>query len=359
LIFIPIWTVTYLASQQWDMGIIAALKKRAREIFFATGITLLIFIPQIIYSHTNPYPTLNHAWVEGWSPDNALQSEFINEDGYFTYEKVNALYYAQVYYDPYYLAPLWTPFILLGILVLLWKRQFRKALFLGGWALLPYLFLTGIPYQNIRFPLILFSAVVSLAGIGVSQGTALLVYLLHKIQRRLPTIHIKRRTKRKPNAHPSKPVFNYTPFSIVLNTAPSWLKSAAFAVLIGIGLWQTYDPVSQLLNNFLAKQREDRATAEWAAAQIPEGARVYTFGLTLTLQHYTTLNILDLYYETPDTLNQGWTRGEDVYLLINVWSIINQWEGREPEIAVQWLLDHRGLVRIERYQYYTLYRVSG
>ena len=178
LLCVPLWGIIYLTAQRWDnMFPLRALSSHAPlkeagprrvlgELLLVGLAALLVFLPQVLYSRSNPYPTLNHAWVQGWSPSNALAHEFSNLDGYFSYERVNAIYYAQVYADPYYLAPVWTPFVVLGLVILLHKRQWSKALFLGGWALLPYLFLIGIPYQNIRFPLLAFPAVAVLAGIG-------------------------------------------------------------------------------------------------------------------------------------------------------------------------------------------------
>jgi hypothetical protein len=81
--------------------------------------------------------------------------------------------------------------------------------------------------------------------------------------------------------------------------------------------------------------------------------------LTLTLQYYTPFDVHEIYYETPQTLAENWQHGRIDYLLINVWQIENQWEGREPQIAYHWLRDERGLTLIERYGNYTLFRVAG
>ena len=107
---------------------------------------------------------LDHAWVEGWSPANYLSREFSNVDGHFVYDQINALFYAHPYYDPYFLAPIFAPFILVGLWTL--RRKRVSLLLLLGWALLPLLFLAGIPYQNIRFPLIVVPAVASSPGSG-------------------------------------------------------------------------------------------------------------------------------------------------------------------------------------------------
>jgi hypothetical protein len=84
---------------------------------------------------------------------------------------------------------------------------------------------------------------------------------------------------------------------------------------------------------------------------------LYTFGLTLTLQHETPFTVYELYYERPASLAAK--RGQNDYLLLNLWVIENQWQGREPYIAYHWLDDNRGLTRLERYGNYTLFRIDG
>ncbi len=130
----------------------------------------LVYLPQFIFSHTNPAPTLNHQWVEGWAPANIINSSFTNVDGHFDYEKPNALYYAQPYYDDYYLSPLLTIFVVIGLWGM-YQRGIWKLILIASWALLPYLFLAGIPYQNIRFSLIVVPAVALLAGSGLETTT--------------------------------------------------------------------------------------------------------------------------------------------------------------------------------------------
>jgi hypothetical protein len=121
--------------------------------------------------------------------------------------------------------------------------------------------------------------------------------------------------------------------------------------MLGVGVQTTH--------NFIARQAQDRAATAWAAEHIPAGSTVYTIDLTLTLQHRTSLNVIELYFETPETLAERWEHEREDYLLINLWQIENQWSGREPYIAVHWLMDSRGLQEIGRSGNYTLYRVQG
>ncbi|MBZ0277120.1 MAG: hypothetical protein K8I60_13300 [Anaerolineae bacterium] len=290
-----------------------------RDMLLAGTAGLLILVPQLIFSATSPYPTFNHAWVQGWSPVNAFQREFTNIDGHFLYEKLNAVFYAQPFYDAYYLSPLFTPLIVIGLWAVLRRKPFSSAVMLSGWMLLPYVFLAGIPYQNIRFPLIVVPAVAVLAGIGLENA-------VHWLAARLP---------------------HRTPVLI------------GAALLVGLGVGQMLHTAYPVVTTFITNQQADKAVVQWAAERIPAGATVYTFGLTLTLRHYSSFEVYEVYSETPETLAQKWQHGQVDYLLIDPWNINNQWAGREPQIAIQWLENERGLRQIGRYSHYILYRISG
>jgi 4-amino-4-deoxy-L-arabinose transferase-like glycosyltransferase len=284
---------------------------------FATG---LLFTPQVIFSMTNPYPVLNHAWVQGWSPANVFSREFVNVDGQFSYEMVNAAFYAMPFYDAYYLAPIFLPFLFLGMLAL--RRERIRLAFVLAWTLIPFGFLAGIPYQNIRFPLIMSTPIFVLVALGVE--------------------------------HAAK----------VLNGRRSTVQKAVQYVLIGvvalIGVGMSLAKANQIVSQFVENQMADKEVVAWAAAQLPDGAVVYTMGLTLPLRHALVGRgeVLELYYETPETLDRGWERGWADYLLINVWQIENQWQGREPQIAYHWLRDMRGFRQLGQSGYYTLFRVN-
>jgi hypothetical protein len=132
-----------------------------------------------------------------------------------------------------------------------------------------------------------------------------------------------------------------------------------FAAVLLIGGRQMLTTAQVNVDTFIADQQRDKDAAAWAAEQVPAGATLYTFGLTLTLKHYTTLDVYEIFYETPETLAERWVRGREDYLLLNVWNIENQWAGRGPQFDYYWLRDTRGMVEMGRYGNYTLFRVQG
>jgi 4-amino-4-deoxy-L-arabinose transferase-like glycosyltransferase len=303
----------------WGAALLFAKPVRWRYVLPAMMPAATILLAQVAYNAASPYPALNHAWVQGWSIENAWRREFINVDGRFFYEMENWRFYAKPFYDAYYLSPILAPFLLPGVLALVPGEKRAPLAIMIGWALLPYLFLVGIPYQNIRFPLIVFPAAAILVGMGLET--------------------VMQWSNRWPRLSQGR-----------------WVVAG---LVVALGSGQALIAAQSTIGPFIANQQRDKDSARWAADQIPVDSTVYTFGLTLTLRHYTNLNAAEIYYETPETLAERWRRGQDDYLLVNVWNIENQWAGREPQIAFHWLRDARGLVELGRHGNYTLYRVEG
>jgi 4-amino-4-deoxy-L-arabinose transferase-like glycosyltransferase len=299
----------------WLLTLWSAHQLRRRDLGLALLAAALILVPQILYSATSPYPVFDHAWVQGWSPENAFRYRFTNVDGEFIYQQINLLYYAKPVYDAYYLAPVFAPFALIGLWGLA-RRSRSGAVMIGAWILLPFLFLVGIPYQNIRFSLIVVPPVVVLAGLGGEI--------------------VWRRVGKR------------------------WLPRLVLIGLLIFGIALTGAAARDMIGTFLSSQQSDQQAVAWAVAQMPPDSRVYAFGLTLRLQHQPApLNVKELYYESRDSLAAQWIPDHDDYLLANVWVIENQWNGRELQLAYHWLRDVRGLEEIGRSGFYQLFRIRG
>lgn len=281
---------------------------------------LAVLAPQLVYSRITASPGLSHEWAANWSLSHAFEREFTNIDGHFFYEQINAVYYAQAIHGLYFMPPFLSVFIPFGLL----KRPPGWIAILGGWMVLPYLFLCGIPYQNIRFILIVFPPVALLVGAGIET----VIRWMEKVKIR------------------------QYPF-------PTVLATLAALVIVAYGAGQTLTTAQESVRTFIERQQADKAVAQWISHYIPGGSNVYTFGLTLTLKHYTNLMVFELYYETPETLKTRWLPGQGDYLLLNLWDITYQWAGREPDIAYHWLSDQRGLTRLGQYGNYTLFRIKG
>jgi hypothetical protein len=114
-----------------------------------------------------------------------------------------------------------------------------------------------------------------------------------------------------------------------------------------------------MISQFVERQQKDAETVAWAKNMLPANSIVYTFNLTLRLKQADDLTVYDLFNESLETLDAKWLRGQNDYLLINVWEIENQWEGRTPYTAFHWLYDTRGLLVLGRFGNYVLCRING
>lgn len=302
-VFAPLYIVIYLIT----------LKSKWRLIDIVVAIPFAIApqVPQLFYSRFNSSSLLDHAWVQGWSFSNFFTRDFVNVDGTFHYASVNTAFYLSPAYDITYLSPLLTIFVIIGFIILIRRKVAYQILFLAGWILLPYLFLAGIPYQNIRFSLIFFPAIAILIGLGLQA--------IHDSQHKLKWV-------------------------LLILALAGFIHTSVFGI--------------DYANSFVGNHQADKTIVTWLEDKIPEDATLYTFGTTLTLEHYTDYNVIELYYETPNTLKQRWFKGRMDYVLLNVWQIENQWQDREPQANYHWFRDERGLTEIGRFRNTTLFEAS-
>ena len=225
-----------------------------------------------------------------------------------------------LFFDAYYLAPILTPFLVIGIITFVTEKRSAQVILLFSWMILPYVFLIGIPYQNIRFALIIFAPIALLTGVGM--GRILTIKWSRKI-----TVVIMRIT---------------------------------LCIIVGIGLTQSIQANRMTINTFITNQESDKAIAHWLSDWVPIGSSLFTFGITLTVEHYNpSYTVYEIYYETPTTLRDQEFDTETNYLLLNVWQIENQWAGREPQAVYHWFRDERGLTSVARHGNYTLFRING
>jgi hypothetical protein len=81
--------------------------------------------------------------------------------------------------------------------------------------------------------------------------------------------------------------------------------------------------------------------------------------LTLTLQHYTQLNTLELFYLDENSLKALTEASNPLYLLLDLNSIETQWQGKTPQINYQWLKENTSLSEIATFPPYVLFRVKA
>ncbi len=247
-----------------------------------------------------------------WHPLNALRREFVTVDGTLRYPLPNGLYYALLPAHWFYLTPVLAPVILPG----LWfGARRRSALFalIVGWALVVYAFHAGAPWQNFRFVLAFLPPLAILVAIGFAE------------------------TRR------------------VASRPLRWIAGLALAAGL---IWMFAGGVS-LSREFIERKQADLATVHWVESQLPPEARLLTFNLTLTVQHYSRVPTLDLSEIDPSTISGLLAGRAPVFVLVDLTSIETQWADRSPFTNYVWLRDGPGLTPIGTSRQYTLFKVGS
>lgn len=281
----------------------------------------VVLLPQLWLSLNKP-ESLLHDWLLGWQPANFFQRRFETADGLASYRLPMAIFYAQPAGHPAYIFPV------LGLaagwgLWRMWRtRQWGPLILLLGWAGPAYIFLAGIPFQNFRFGLTLYLPLVILTGFGLSD-------IWGRIEQRRPI-----------------------PRSANLVSVPV-LRAIITLSLLGMLLWAYF-----MLDSFLTTQNQSKTIARQIEQTLPPQAMLLTFGLTLTLQHYTGLNTLELFYLDEAGLKALTETHRSFYLLLDLQSVETQWQGRSPERNYEWLQEHTELAEMGGFSPYVLFEVD-
>lgn len=283
-----------------------------------------ILAPQVWLSLNRP-AGLFHSWLLGWRPLNFVGRQFDTLDGRSVYDLPVGVFYAQPAGHPAYIFPLLGLAAAWGLWRLWQTRNWGALILLLGWLAPVYLFLAGIPYQNFRFGLTHYLPLVLLTAFGWSELWA-----------------SWERGRSGTGAGP------------VSGRLRRMLWPAVTGLcLLGMLLW-----AYPMLNSFLAGQNRSKEIARQAAQRLPDEATLLAFGLTLTLQHYTPANTLELFYLDERSLPALASSTGPLYLLVDPGNLESQWAGKQPFLNYRWLQEHPGLTEIERFPPYILYRVG-
>jgi hypothetical protein len=199
-----------------------------------------------------------------------------------------------------------------GGLYVAWREWRRSRLFLiVGWAAVVYAFHAGAPWQNVRFGLAYLPPMALLAATGMDGAW-------RALGRRRGIV-------------------------------------AAFAV---VGVLTMVVGGARLVQGFLDRKENDLHLVAWIEEEVPASAQLLSFGPTLTLQHYSTLQTLDLYDVPPGRLQAVLDQRTSTYLLLDEANVEQQWLGLAPDLDFRALRDRPGLVRVGQRGDLTLYRVG-
>jgi hypothetical protein len=292
------------ASLSWRQMVQAA----ALAIVLGSAILTLHFIPDLARHDLSYAGDLE---VYSWHPANAFARELSNSDGNFLYERPTGWFYARPSFHPAYIFPFFALFWLLGIGAI---RRHPPALIvlIVGWPLTVYLFLAGVPWQNWRFPLSFFSPLLVLVGLGV-----------HWAEQRL---------------------------------RGRWrhlLLGGCAVALMGSSVWAVRD-----IGAFTTRFNNQKAFTAVIAQELPPDAVLIAFGLTATLQHYTEIKTLELFYLEQADLQRLLDGETAVYLLIDPANVNSQWGEMDVGRNVRWLHANYHVAEVATFEPFALYRAT-
>jgi len=312
LLVIPMLGFLILESRHLRTQFEIEHRKHIVDFLVATVLGALIVIPQLLNRDTTPVELSQHQWVVTWNIANVWQRDFTTVDGTQHYAlPVGAFYLAQLAW-PSFLFPLLALACPLGVLWVVRRRRWLALVLLAGWPLLIWLFVSGIPYQNARFILPALPALAVLAGQG---------------------------------------------FAWLYASARHWLRVALVVglvvALLGALAWGVRD-----YRKLVAYENDQLALVDWVRARLPATSTLITFGATLTLQHYTTYDVRELFELAPPDLDALAQQQRPVYLLLDVGSTERQWAGLRPQQDYHYLQQHPGLEVVDQRLPYILFRLK-
>jgi hypothetical protein len=331
-----------LAVFPWGLSTLVAWRMAAfplRRVIAAAATAVIvggvILGSQFVFSlGEEELPHTGDLQVVGWNPANAFKSTLSNSDGIFYYERPVGIYYALPVVHPAFVFPFFAPFLLFSLLPLAaGEERLKPSLRTGrgwlaaglqtlrrepafvlllGWPLTVYLFLAGIAWQNPRFSLAFFPPLLVSVGLGIEW-----------VWQQLDS--------------------KWRPFLII------WCALG----LLGSLAWMGRD-----VRNFTQVKDANVAAVWWTEAQAEPEATAVTFGLTLIMNHYTSLNGLDIYTLNEADLANLLANDSPFYLLLDVANVEQQWQDKSPQLNYQWLQERAELREIGRFNNYTLFEVK-
>jgi 4-amino-4-deoxy-L-arabinose transferase-like glycosyltransferase len=279
---------------------------RVWPLLLAAGVLFLIVSAQLHVTRLASTPLWDRGWLADWSLLNAVRTSFDNPEGHFSFRLPPVIFYAAPLFHPLYLFPLLTACVFNGV----WQlRRSQALLVLGGWCATLYLYLIGIPQENLRFPLALFTPVAIFASVGI--------------------------------------------FCIPL---PSRWPGQARWLLLAAALLAALPFTYRALARFHDAAASQLADIRYLQSQLPASATVVTFELSISLDYYTRLKIVDLYAQSPQSLRALVCGDDAVYVYVREQKLESQWAAKSPARNFHWLRDQVGLQRIGLQGDWTLYR---
>lgn len=287
-----------------------------KKIFFDSIIAFLagaiVFAPQLYYISKFGIAYMNSPngelpWVARWSITNFFAKDFYGFEGITHYKIWNGLYYLSPVFHPMYLSLFGFSFAY-GIFSAMKKKFSAIHWILLLWFFIYYVYLSGNPYQSIRYTLSYFPVIVFIAVYGIGE--------------------IKIRTSLK---------------NLYIGTA-----------LVLMTFYLMYDT-----NKFIEKKNQESGIITWAEKNIPRGSLVFSFGITGALNHYTNINAREFYSSDYEQVKQSLDSTKTAsYFVFPLEVLQTQWKGLNAGMNYEKLKTNNDLREVSSSGDYTIFKVN-
>jgi hypothetical protein len=293
-----------------------AVRHAIWAVAIATVLLLPVLGPPLVGLVAHPNATASFAGnlqVYSWSPLNAFQRDFLTIDGHLSYPWPNGIYYAVAPLNPAFFGLLLAPWALVGGWVAFKSWPLSRLGLIVGWVGIVYAFHAGAPWQNFRFTLAYLPPLAILCGLG-------LVWTWRNMDVRVGLV-------------------------------------ALACIVLGLSV-SAYGGV-RLVQGFIDRKQDDLALVRWVDAQVEPGARLFTFGPTLTFRHYSHMPTFDLFDVTSTDISSVLAVAAPTYILVDEGSLQAQWLDKAPDQNFRDLRDGPGLMPLGSQGVYSFFRVGS
>jgi hypothetical protein len=255
-------------------------KQIVLDYFISVLIGFLIFLPQLLYILKFGIPYFQYkgsipTWASSWSPLNIFSRNFFTVDGTQHYKFINGIFYSSPVFHPLFLSLFGISFIF-GLYNALKKLNNIVIIFLLSWIAVYVIYLSGSPFQSIRYTLTFFPPLVILSVFGIAK-----IKISHKL----------------------KKVF----------------IAAGLLLLMG---YSFYD-----FSKFALRKEKEKECVEWVKENITKDSEIFTFEVTGAVKYYNGINAKEFYsYNYNDIKQITDTAGSPVYFFLPVDRIHSQWK---------------------------------
>lgn len=280
-------------------------------IAFLAGI--VVFSPQLYYLFTHgvsyfQYEGEHGTWASSWNFFNFFKNDFTTFDGTMHYRLWNGLYYLSPVYHPMYLLIFGFPF-LTGLYLLIKKKQIIILLLLFGWIAVYYIYLSGNPFQSLRYTMSFLPAMVVVSAYGLAEIRIKYIY---------------------------KMLFLYP----------------------GILLFVLYGVYH--ISGFVEQKDKELEVVNLVKISIPESSTVFAFDITMAVNHYTNLNAHEFFNNSEHEIKEKINSSPDgTYFILPVEAIKTQWKGLPLEKKYEFIKNNYPVQTVAAINKFTIFKIPG